>query len=181
MNIISQSINQSYQPWTVVHRVEHKKLKCFISFREWTVVSCLVRDEYMSSICGHWDHCVIWKRSMGSVSGQVVSTMCVCVCLSCNRLWECHCPLSNSGLPAEISSNKPSATSSCCIPTTPSQCLNTSKNMLYRYPMRDYRNDYMKNIRAYRSDGTANSYRMTHTLTNAEWPCNQTLCSVINI
>lgn len=44
-----------------------------------------VRDEYVSSICGHWDRCVSWTRSMGSESSQV---MCVCisVCLGCQNV-----------------------------------------------------------------------------------------------
>lgn len=57
---------------------------------------------------------------------QRVAKSCVRVSKSVSWLSKCLCPLHNSGFPAEIISNKPSATSSCCIPTTPSQCLNTS-------------------------------------------------------
>lgn len=140
-------------------------------------LSCLVRDEYVSSICGHSDHCVIWKRSMGSESGQVVSTMCVCVCVclatgcesvtvpSVIQAFQLRSALINH-LPRHPAAF-PLRHHNASIPQK--TLLNAAHSaMLYRYPMRDYRNDNMKNIRAYRSDGTANSYRMTHTLTNAE-------------
>ncbi len=100
VNIISQSINQSInltspelycieRNITVDHlemqnvKTKYNKKNVNVSYvfvnGQW--LSCLVRNDYVSSICGHWDHCVIWKCSVGSVRGQVVSAMCVCVCV----------------------------------------------------------------------------------------------------